>query len=236
MHGRPNRPPFSFLMLKRALLLLAFATALHAAPPKQYHLVLVASPAEAFPFLGRFGTVTLDVYPAGVRGESSWLNGFSRSGTSVLTAENPLGRMYTDVPVVQIRTILRKLSTSGVENAAPIGITQIAGDVKGIPAHRYRMLYGPEAWIDVWTTDTIPENRQFRAVIDEFVRGISPATAAAMGSIRGMPMYVELNFRRYKKVPLMRVKSITWNTEGQDRALTPGKLYVKAPLLDSIWK
>ena len=220
------------------LLLLAFATSLHAAPPKPYHLVLEASPAAAFPFLGRFGTVTLDVYPAGVRAKTFWLNGFTGNGTSAVTVENPLGRMYTDVPLTQIRTTLRKLSTSGVENAAPVGITQIAGEVKGIPAHRYRLLYGFEAWIDVWTTDTIPENPQLRAIVDEFVRGISPATATAkaMSAVRGMPLYVELNFRRYKKVPLVRLKSIAWNSDGQDEALKTGAFYIKAPLLDSIWK
>jgi hypothetical protein len=108
--------------------------------------------------------------------------------------------------------------------------------VKGIPARRYRLSYGPEAWIDIWTTDTIPENPQLRAVISEFVRGISPATEAAIGTIRGMPLYVELNFRRYKKVPLVRLKRVTWNSAGQEDALKTGTLYFKAPLLDSIWK
>ena len=212
------------------------ATSLHAAPPKPYHIVLEANPAAAFPFLSRFGTVTLDVYAAGVRAETLWLNGFTRKGTSAVTVENPLGRMYTDVPLPQIRTTLRKLSTSGVENAAPVRITQIVGNVKGVPSRRYRLLYGPEAWIDVWTTDTIPDNLQFRAIIDEFVRGISPATASAMSSIRGMPLYVELNFRHYKKVPLVHMKSMAWNNEGQDDALQPGAFYIKAPFLDSIWK
>ena len=105
------------------------ATSLHAAPPKPYHIVLEANPAAAFPFLSRFGTVTLDVYAAGVRAETLWLNGFTRKGTSAVTVENPLGRMYTDVPLPQIRTTLRKLSTSGVENAAPVRITQIKLEV-----------------------------------------------------------------------------------------------------------
>jgi hypothetical protein len=223
-------------MLKRLILLCAFAGALHAAPPKPYHLTIEANPAAPFPFLGKFGTVTLHVYPAGVRAETFWLNGFTRNGTNAVTVENPLGRMYTEVPVAQISATLRKLSTSGVEKAAPINITQTTGAVKGIPARRYRLNYGPEAWIDVWTTDTIPENAQLRAVINEFVRGISPATEAAIGSIRGMPLYVELNFRRYKKVPLVRMKSIAWTSTGQDDALKTGTLYFKAPLLDAIWK
>jgi len=222
--------------MKRLLLSFALATSLHAAPPHPYHLELEANPGAPFPFLGKFGAVTLHVYPNGVRAKTLWLNGFTRNGTSAITVENPLGRMYTDVPLTQISATLRKLSASGVETAAPAEITQIKGNVKGIAARRYRLTFGPEAWIDVWTTDTIPENPQLRAVVNEFVRGISPATSSAMNDIHGMPLYVELNFRRYKKLPLLRMKSLVWNAAGQDDALKVGALYFKAPLLDSIWK
>jgi hypothetical protein len=180
--------------------------------------------------------VTIHVFPAGIRAETLLLKGFTRNGTTAVTVENPLGRMYTDVPLAQISATLRRLSTSGVENAAPGAITQITGTVKGLPARRYRLNYGPEAWIDVWTTDRIPENPQFRAIVLEFVRGISPATAASISGIRGTPLYVELNFRSFKKLPLLRMKSIAWNSDGQEEALKVGRLYFKAPLLDSILK
>lgn len=217
----------------RALLLLALATQLHAAPPPAYHLELEANPAAPFPFLGKFGTVTLHVYPAGVRPRRDLLaQRLHAQRHEQRHVENPLGRMYTDVPLAQISATLRKLSTSGVESAAPGAITQITGNVKGIPARRYRLVYGPEAWIDVWMTDSIPENPQLREVVTEFVRGISPATAATIGGIHGTPLYVELNFRRYKKLPLVRLKNIAWNADGQDDALKTGTLYFKAP----IWK
>jgi hypothetical protein len=224
------------LMLKRFLFLLTLAASLQAAPPPAYHLELEANPAAPFPFLGKFGTITLHVFPSGVRAETFWLNGFTRNGASVVTIENPLGRMYTDVPLTQISATLHKLSTSGMEKVAPVSITQITGLVKGMPARRYRLLFGPEAWIDVWTTERIPENPQFRSVINEFVRGISPATAASMNEIHGTPLYVELNFRRYKKLPLVRLKNIAWTNGGENGALKVGTLYFKAPLLDSIWK
>ena len=236
MQGGPFGRPFHLPMFKRSLLLLVFAASLHAAPPKPYHIALEANPAAPFPFLGKFGTVTIHVYPAGVRAETFWLNGFTRNGSGAVTVENPLGRMYTDVPLSQISTTLHKLSTSGVEASAPVEITQSSGNVKGMPARRYRLIYAPEAWIDVWMTDAIPENPQLRAVINEFVRGVSPATANSINNLRGMPLYVELNFRRYKKLPLVRLKSIAWSDEGQDAALKVGTLYFKAPLLDSIWK
>jgi len=48
-------------MLKRFLLLAFLAVSLHAAPPPAYHLEIEANPATPFPFLGKFGTVTLHV-------------------------------------------------------------------------------------------------------------------------------------------------------------------------------
>src|SRR5437763_1877086 len=124
-------------MRKLFFVLLLVAASLHAAPPKPYHIELEANPAAPFPFLGKFGTVTLHVYPAGIRAETFWLNGFTRNGTGAVTVENPLGRMYTDVPLSQISSTLHKLSTSGVEEtAAPGEITQSLGNVKGIPARR----------------------------------------------------------------------------------------------------
>ena len=204
-----------------------------------YHLEMEANPAAPFPYLGRFGTVKLDVFGGGVRAETIWLNGFSRNGTPAITVENPYGRMYTDVPIVNIASILGKLAGGGdrVERtatgtlAAPVG-----GKVHGIDATRYRIVYGPAAWIDIWTTRAIPENPQFRAIVNELLRGISPGTYAVARSIPGMPLYVELNFRRFHKVALLRTKNLAFTSAGEADALKVGTLYFKAPLLDSIWK
>src|SRR5262249_48854875 len=67
-----------------AALLLASAAAL------PYHIELQANPGAPFPFLSRFGTVTLHVYNGGVRADTMWLNGFSRNGSNTVTVENPL--------------------------------------------------------------------------------------------------------------------------------------------------
>jgi len=167
---------------RRLLLALLFTTTAQASP---YHLTLEAHPAAPFPFLGRFGTVTLDVYPGGVRAETFWLNGFSRTGASNVTVENPFWRMYTDVPITDIASILRKLSTAGVENASPGALQKPAGGaVKGVAALRYRLQYGADAWIDVWTTRAVPENPQLRAIVIELINGISPATASTLRSSR----------------------------------------------------
>ena len=218
-----------------ALFLLATSYPLQAASP--YHLTLQANPGAPFPFLAKFGNVTLDVYPRGVRAGSFWLNGFSRTGSTSVTVENPFWRMYTEVPLTSIASTLRKLSTAGIESSAPAVLQKPAGGtVHGISATRYRLQYGPEAWIDVWTTRAVPENPQLRAITNELVAGIAPPTAALMRTIPGTPIHVELNFRRYKKVKLLELKKLTRDTKGDEDALKVGRLYFRAPLLDSIWK
>src|SRR5437773_7294617 len=93
------------------LIIFAFAASLQAAPPKPYHLELEANPAAPFPFLGKFGTITLHVYPGGVRAETLLLNGFSRNGASTITVENPYTRMYTLEPIAGIAPTLRTLGS-----------------------------------------------------------------------------------------------------------------------------
>ncbi|HSP36039.1 MAG TPA: hypothetical protein VLU46_17135 [Thermoanaerobaculia bacterium] len=52
----------------------------------------------------------------------------------------------------------------------------------------------------------------------------------------GMPVFVELNFRRFKGVPLVRLKKLTFDNTGETEALKTGSFYFKAPLLDGIWR
>jgi len=221
---------------------LFFALLLIASPAfaasRPYHIELEANPAAPFPFLAKLGTVTLHVYPGGVRAETFWLNGFTCSGTSTVTVENPLGRMYTDMPISGISAILRKMASAGPEivNATPQVERPVAGKVGGIDARRTRLTYGPQAWIDVWTTMAVPESPQLRTIVEELVRGISPSTATALRSIAGTPIYVELNFSHFRKLALVRLKSFSWSNAGEAEALKVGKLYFRAPLLDSIWK
>jgi hypothetical protein len=217
--------------------LLIFSGAQAAPPPRPYHIELEANTAAPFPYLTKFGTITVHVYPAGVRAESIWLNGFSRLGTPTVTIENPYGRMYTTMPVSEITTTIHKLKKeSDIASVPPPIAPPVSGKVRGIPASRYRLLYGPDAWIDVWTTDVIPENAQLRNIVNAFVGGVSPSTAASWKTIPGTPLYVELNFQHYKKLPLIRLKSFAMNNLGQEEALKVGSLYFRAPFLESIWK
>ena len=223
-----------------ALFLFILAFSLHAASkkPKPYDMELEAYPAAPFPSLHKFGTVTLHLYPGGVRADSVWLNAFSRKHAKSVTVMNPVMRMYTEVPITEITSIVDEGSSSRPGRTAtppPIAGPAITGKVGALRAARYRLVYGPTAWIDIWTTAEIPENAQFRAVIDSLVAGLSAPTAKAARAIPGTPIYVELNFRRFKKVPLLKLKRLTWNNTGESDAMKVGSYYIKAPLLDAIW-
>ena len=220
-----------------ALVVLTIATTASAAKP--YHLELEATPDAAFPYLGRFGKVDLHVYAGGVRGEALWLHGMTRNGTRALTVANPLARMFVDVQVDEISSILKKLSGDSEgkhSNARPkIGPT-LKGSVKGVAATRHRLIYGRDAFIDVWTTEVIPPNHQFRMVVHRVVHGISPGTAAVVAKLPGTPVYVELNFRRFKKLPIVKMKKLTFAAENEQNALTLGSLYIRAAVLEKLFK
>lgn len=227
-------------MKRIAFALLCLLIALTAsAADRPYHLQLEASPAAPFPFLSKFGTVSIHVYGGGVRAETFWLNGFSRNASSTLTVENPLGRMYTELPLAEIPSLVRRLggSSLGPISGPPEKVTPpVGGKVRGLDAARYRLVYGPQAWIDVWTTNMIPANPQFRAIVIQFVAGVSPPAAEIARRLPGTPIYVELNFRRFKKVPLVRLKSFAFDNASEADALSVGSLYFRAPLLESLWK
>ncbi len=221
------------------LLVLVTLLSIPASAAQRYHLELEATPAAVFPYLGRFGAVELHVYPSGVRAEALWLNGLAKNGAPAVTVANPLGRMYVDVLIAEIAPILQKLAGDAgtVERAAaPTRGPSVAGKVHGIVATRHRLVYGPSAWIDYWTTTAIPENPQFRRIADQLVAGISPGTATVSRTIPGMPVYIELNFRRFQKVTLLKVKELTFNPPVEDEkdALELGSFYMKAPLLDRV--
>jgi hypothetical protein len=222
---------------------IAFSTATtSAAPPPRYHLELEANPAAAFPYLSKFGTsVEVHVYPSGVRVEALWLNSFSKNGAAAVTVANPLGRMYVDVPVAEIAPVLRKLagSDAGVEKGAvPARGPVSKGKVSGIAAMRHRLVYGPQAWIDIWTTNAIPESPQLRRISEQLVAGISPGTAKLARTIPGTPLYIELNFRRFRKVTLLKVKQLTFDVSAEDEKdqLELGPVYVRAPLLERLFQ
>jgi hypothetical protein len=218
-------------------LLLLLASSLQGA--RSYHLELEATPAAAFPYLSRFGALDVHVYASGVRADLLWLKGLSKNGSTAVTVANPLARMFVDVPVADIAPILRNMAGSvdaSQRLTPPSRGPSVAGQVLGVAATRHRLIYGPEAWIDYWTTDAVPSNPQFNRIALQLVSGLSPATAAMVKRIAGTPVYIELNFRRFKKVPLLRLKKITFNVDAEEEkdALELGPIYLRAPLLEKV--
>lgn len=218
--------------------LLLFSVSLFAARP--YHLELEANPASAFPYLGKFGSsIDLHVYSSGVRADVLWLDAFSKNGAAAVIVTNPLARLYVDLPVADIAPALMKLAGSAgalERSLAPERGPTLRGKVAGIAATRHRLIYGPSGWIDIWMTDVIPENPQFRRVVDQLVRGISPGTAAVARKIPGTPLYVELNFRRFRAVPLLKMKKLSFSSDAAEEkgALELGSFYMRAPLLEKL--
>jgi len=222
-------------MLRLFFVVLLALPALAAQP---YHLQLEAAPAAPFPYLAKFGTVDIDVYAGGVHASALWLKGFSRNGEAAVTVMNPLARMFVDVPVADLAPTLMKIAgpAGALERSiAPVLERPVNGTVNGIAATRHRLTYGPTGWIDVWTTNTIPENSQLRAIVDELVRGISPGTANVSRTIRGTPLYVELNFRRFRKVPLLQLKKLTFTADDEEDALTRPAFYMRHALLEMLF-
>lgn len=67
-------------------------------------------------------------------------------------------------------------------------------------------------------------------------RGLSYRSADVVRKIPGTPVYIELNFRGYDKVALLRLRRLTWNNDGETAALNLGNYYFKVPILDTIWR
>jgi hypothetical protein len=220
-----------------ALFVLALSAPLFGATA--YHIELASSPASVVPLLSRFGTIEFHVYSGGVREESIWLDSFSRNGSPTITVMNRLARLYTDVPVEEFPAQLAKmLGLRRAENGGdvPALSAPLAGKVNGIAARRYRLTYEPGEWIDIWTTTVVPENAQLRRIVHEFVRHFAPGTAVPLARIPGNPIYVELNTEAHPKHPLLQLRSLRFSRDDEARALRVGPWYLRAPLIDAIWK
>jgi hypothetical protein len=223
--------PHSRNLIRRAAVTAALLVSLPLFAAKPYHLELEATPEAAFPYLGKFGKVDLHVYQGGVRGEALFLHGFSRNGAKEITIANPLGRMYVEVAPSELTSMLTKLAgdKAGPERKAKPKLgSQMKGKVKGIAATRHRLMYGKDAFVDVWTTDVIPPNAQLKTIVNNIMNGVAPGTAAVASKLPGTPIYVELNFRRFKKVPIVRMKKLTFAADDEEDALTLGMLYMRA--------
>ncbi len=223
----------------QVFLAILVANNLLAASPRPYHLELQSTPASMTPMLAKFGTIEVHVYPGGVRVESLVLDSFSRNGSSTITLLNPVARMYTEVPVNSFPAMIARMTGVRRDRNAedvPKLIAPVAGKVNGIDARRYRLLYSRTEWIDVWTTPIVPENPQLRKIFDQFIRNFAPGAAPVMRRIPGNPVYVEVNTEEHPRFPLVQLKSLRFDANGEGEALRVGSFYFRAPIIDAIWK
>ncbi|MGA7615073.1 MAG: hypothetical protein WBX15_07820 [Thermoanaerobaculia bacterium] len=222
------------------LLLIASSLSVPAASAAGYRLDLELDPAAPFPFLSRFGTVELKVYPNGIYAETLLFHAFTRNGTKSVRIESGLTRGYAEVSVAELRSVILRLSGSKGEvmpglREFPIDPHVLRGNVNGIAASRYRVVLGT-SWIDVWTTQVIPENPQLRVLATELVSTISRPAAGVVRKIPGTPVLIEMHTRRFPKLQLLRATKLVPSSAGEESALTPGTFYVRAPIVDLLFR
>lgn len=201
-----------------------------------YRLDLEIHPMAPFPFLGRFGKVDVSVFPDGISGDALWLRGYCKNGESTMRVANKISRMYADIPISSLRSMLLTMSRSDEEIMPalpefPISPTVAGGRVSGIPAKRYRVILG-ESWIDVWTTTAIPRHPQLDLILSTAISAVSKSAAGLLQRIPGTVVYVEMNTQRFKRVPIVRARKLVMSSEGEAEALELGRFYLKAPFAD----
>ena len=195
---------------------------------KPFHLRLESNVAAAFPLMKRFGTITIDVYPAGFRATTIWLRAFSRNPRTI-TLENPLSRTYVERPMSAIGDIVRFGAGRSTNIGAPRTVQVHKGKAAGLPSHRFRLIYDRTNFVDVWTTTALGPTPAFRAFAEELVRALSPRSAAVLRSVTGTPIYVELNSEEHRKLPVVVPKWIVWNAAGEAAALRVSPWMFPAP-------
>jgi len=228
--------------MKRVFLLTSLILAgIHPAlaqPTKPFKVELIARPTAPFPFLKKFGQIDIALYAGGVSGESLFLRGFSRNGEETVTVVNPLGRMYVPMTLSKLRDTFVSMSGRKGEIMPGLSVFPVSkigqGNVKNVPATRYRVQLGPESSMDVWTTSVIPKSRQFEAIYLRLVDAVSHSAVATFQKIPGTPIYIEMNTQKYKKLQLLSLKSFSNTNEGEKEALEVGSFYIKAPILESL--
>ena len=214
-------------------MLSAILFALAVARP--FHAQMTSNAAQTFPIVARFGAITVDLYPRGFRATSIWLRGFAINGQHEITVENPLTRTYTTMPPSGIGDIVRFVAGRTLNLGAPQSVVVSAGNVGQLPSHRYRLVYGPDDFIDVWTTAALGPAPAFREVVDELVRAMSPESAAVLRRVPDTPIYIEANVGPYRKLAILKVSSVVYNSAGEADALHVSPWMFRAPF-DTIFK
>jgi hypothetical protein len=209
--------------------------ALVLAASQAFHLQLESNTASAFPLMKRFGTISIDVYPRGFRAKTIWLRGFAINGQNTITIENPVSRTYVKKPMSALGDVVRFIHPEPLDSGAPRSVQTIIGKVGRLPARRYRLVYGPNDYVDIWTSNSIGPAPALRAAIEEVVAAIAPGSRAILRTIPDTPVYVEMNMGEYRKLPVLTTRGVAFNSTGESEALRVSPWMFPAPF-DTIFK
>ena len=210
------------------LLALVFAAA--------FHVQMDSNAASSFPLMSRFGAVTVDLYPRGFRVTTVWLRAFAINGDgNQITIENPVSRTYTKRPMSAIGDIVRIVGGKPLREGAPRSVEIITGNVGRLPARRYRLIYGSNDFIDIWTTASLGSNPAFRSFAEEIVKAVAPDAVPVLRKIPDTPVYVEVNVGDYRKLAMLRPRSVVFSSAGEAKALRVSSWMFPAPF-DTIFK
>jgi hypothetical protein len=232
------------LLLVPVLLLVAMAAGAADAPlrtpHKDYTLELVLTPVGDSKVIGRLGSVAVTVYPQGIHADSMWLDAISRQDSPNIVMFNPTTRLFSPVPVDGFRSVVLKMTGASEELMPKLRRFPIEDPVRArvgdIPASRYRIRLGPESWIDVWTTDIIPENPQLRRVSEELLSAISKEVSYLAREIPGVPLAIQFNTKNYPGKTVLSTKALRRSSAGHEQSLALGSFYVRTPLAERLWR
>jgi hypothetical protein len=200
-----------------------------------FHLQLESNAASAFPLMKRFGTISIEVYPHGFRATTIWLRGFAINGQNTITIENPVSRTWSRKPMSALGDLVRFVHPKPVSVGAPRSVQTSTGKVGKLASRRYRVVYGENDYVDVWTSNAIGPSPALRAAIDEIVAAVAPASRSVLQKIPDTPVFVEMNIGPYRKVAILTTRGVAFNATGESEALRVSPWMFQAPF-DTIFK
>lgn len=204
-----------------------------------YRLELWVKPVGEDPIVRKLGKTSLTVYPQGVRIDSLWLDGFTRRDSENLTLLKPIARLYAVIELDDFSDVIRKLSGTSREIApgtGPFSVEEPAdGRINRHPARRHRISVGPTEWVDVWTSRTLPENRQLDRLAAEILEAVSNDLPQLLDEIDGTPILIRLHTKDYENVDILGFREIGKSSRGHAEDLTVGRFYIRARFAESLW-
>ena len=208
-------------------------------PVRDYTLELTIRPVGDSPLIDRLGSVNLTVFPQGIHLDSTWLDGYSKRGTSTVVLKKPIARIYALMPLEGFRSVVRRMAGSDSELMPGLGnltVDQKArGKVSGMPATRHRIMLGEGAWVDVWTSDTIPHNSQLQRLTVEILSAVSEDAGRLSGQISGVPVFIQINTADHPKETILAIRSLRRSSAGAAEMLDVGSFYLRVSAAERLW-